>query len=199
MRKDRTPSESAFENFLLYLDPQRTRAAQKYVQLHEKLVFWLEHHRCSKAQELADRTLDTVARQLLKGLEIQADDPMDYCLGVARNLLKRERALDLKQVPLDDLPLQSEKHYAHEALRIAMDNDSHQQRADCLRHCLRRLSSEDRRMLELYYHDDWHQQVRQRKQLVRQLAWSEENLRSHVHRLRARLKTCMKSCLEDAA
>ena len=194
MRKDRTPSEPALEKFLLFLDPQRERAAQKYVQLQRKLVFWLECQHCTNAQELADCTIDIVVAQLFKGLEIYAEDPLVYCKGVARNLLQCQRGLDLRQVPLGDLSLQSEKQQAHEAFRIAMENDSQEQRADCLRHCLQRLSPQDRRFLESYYHDDWAQQLRQRKRLAAQYEMTPIALRTHAHRLRAMLKACVERC-----
>ncbi len=194
MRKDLTPSESAFENFLCYLDPQRERAAQKYVQLQRKLVFWLQQQQCKNAQELADHTVDIVVAQLFEGLHIRAADPIDYCLGVARNLLQRQRGLDLRQVSLDDLSLQSEKQQAHEAFIVAMENDSQEQRADCLRHCLQRLSSKDRRFLESYYHDDWAQQVRQRQRLAAEHGMTPIALRTRAHRLRAMLKACVERC-----
>jgi hypothetical protein len=65
------------------------RAGEQYEQLRRKLTLFFEARHCNpRAEELADRTLDMVARRLQEGVEIYAHDASHYCYGVAQNILR---------------------------------------------------------------------------------------------------------------
>lgn len=197
MRKDRTLTASAFENFLHHLDAQRETAARKYLLLHEKLVLWLERRQCGNAPELASLTLETVAARMLEDVPWQPDDLLAYCQGVATNhLLHHNRELVLRQASFDEVPLHFEAQQAHEAQRDVMEKEAQEKRAICLRRCWQRLTPDEQNLLEQYYHEDWETQVRQRRQLAAHLRLTEITLRSRAHRLRATLRDCMQRCQE---
>ncbi len=201
MRKDRTLTASAFENFLQQLNPHRETAGREYSSLHAKLVLWFERRHCSNAPELASLTLETVADKMadkmLGDAPWQPDDLMAYCLGVAKNhLLHHNRELVLRQAPFDEVPLHFEARRARAAQRDVMEKQAQEKREKCLRRCWQRLSSDEQCLLEEYYHEDWGTQVRQRRQLAARLRLTEIALRSRAHRLRAALKDCMKRCQE---
>src|SRR5437870_5362373 len=75
-----------FDGLLLWLDPDRDRAADRYEMLRLRLMMFFEGRGCAPAAgELADRVLDLVARKLSKGAEIHVR-PEGYCYGVARRV-----------------------------------------------------------------------------------------------------------------
>ena len=197
MRKDRTLTASAFENFLQYLDPHRETAGRIYSSLHAKLVLWLERRQCGNAPELASLTLETVADKMLADAPWQPRDLMAYCVGVANNhLLHHYRELALRQASFAEVPLHFEAQQAHEAQQNLMEKDAQEKREKCLRRCWQRLPDDEQRLLQEYYHEDWKTQVRQRRQLAARLRLSENALSTSAHRLRAALKGCMERCRE---
>ena len=86
-RAGRCHSDIADLCFLLaWLDPDREQAGTRYEHLRRKLTLFFEARRCSpRAEELADRTLDNVARRLQEGVEIYASEASRYCYGVVQN------------------------------------------------------------------------------------------------------------------
>ena len=76
------------DKFLARLDPDRERAGVKYQNLHRKLVKLFEWRSAPCAENLADETIDRVARKLDK---VDIHDVILYALGVAHNVLKESR------------------------------------------------------------------------------------------------------------
>src|SRR5258708_13203074 len=69
-----------FENLLARLDPDASRAAQEYELLRRKLVKLFERKKCLSPDELADETIDRVARKLEKQ---EIHDIASFACGVA--------------------------------------------------------------------------------------------------------------------
>src|SRR5260370_8709895 len=61
---DNNVTEEEFDQFLAKLDPDRDIAAGKYQTLRRKLVDLFEHRACRAAEDLADETIDRIARKL---------------------------------------------------------------------------------------------------------------------------------------
>ena len=57
-------TQFSLENLMSALDSERNRAGEKYQRLHRRLVKWFEARGTFVAEELADETLDRVARKL---------------------------------------------------------------------------------------------------------------------------------------
>ena len=66
---------------LLRLDPDVTRAWEKYEDIRRRLVKFFEWNQCTGAEDLADQVLDRVAAKA-NSEEIQ--EVANYCFGVAR-------------------------------------------------------------------------------------------------------------------
>jgi RNA polymerase sigma factor (sigma-70 family) len=197
MRKDRPLTHATFSQFLQRLDADPERAARRYVVLRRQLVFWFERHACYRAEELADQALDIAVERCANGVEMLTQDVAAYVYGVAKKLLLADRSRPQQtSVPLDELPAHSEARHARDAEQKTMEKEDAERRAACLRHCLNQLSAAERRMLRLYYHDNWHLQVRQRKVLAAKLGLSEVGLRTRMHRLRELLADCTRRCLQ---
>src|SRR5690349_936986 len=83
-------TEQSFSRLLLFLDPDRQRAAERYEKVREKLTRLFEWRGCIPGADYADETFDRVAKRLAEGLDTQPQDPYLYFHGVALNLV-RER------------------------------------------------------------------------------------------------------------
>src|SRR5215813_2559377 len=76
-------TQQAFDGLLICLDSDRQRAAEKYEILRCKLVKFFEWRACAVlAVDLADGTIDRVARRIEEGEQVQ--NVSNYAYGVAR-------------------------------------------------------------------------------------------------------------------
>jgi len=189
-------SGDEFDHLLRWLDSDPERAGERYKKLHRKLTEFLGHRDCTCPEDLADRTLDRVARRLAEGEAIRAEEPMAYCLGVARNV-RREywRSPERKNESLEGLPPHENSAIeAFAALPAKEDPGEIDRRLECLTECLNRLSPESRAFIEDYYRDNWHTQIENRKRMAERLGLKHTGLRARAHRIRRELEECVKAC-----
>src|SRR5258708_30616564 len=83
-RRAWTLSSPAFDRRLAALDPDRDRAATAYEELRRRLIGLLRWWGVPSAEDLADETLDRVARKLEGGVTIENGSIGAYVRGVAR-------------------------------------------------------------------------------------------------------------------
>jgi DNA-directed RNA polymerase specialized sigma24 family protein len=67
---------------------------------------------------------------------------------------------------------------------------------DCAKDCLKRLTSDQRRLLMLYYGGDEKTRARNRRELAKELRISDEALRLRVHRARRIVREYYEDCLK---
>src|SRR5215510_5225784 len=122
-------TEEAFAKFLACLDPDPTRAGEKYEALREALVKFLDWRGAPFPEELVDETFNRVTRKLDEGETIR--DVPAYCHGVARLVfLQSLEHPSQKQVELEELPPIANPEPEPHIVDI---------RLECLNHCLRQL------------------------------------------------------------
>ena len=179
-----------FDTLLSVLAGDREAAGEKYELIRLKLLKYFEWRDCATPEELADETLDRVARRLATGEQIRAAEIMVYVYGVARNVLfeyrkaeQRDRAAAAAQVPLRDEAADDE------------DQRRAERRSECLARCLEKLPADARQIL-LRYHQAGHGKIADRQQLARELGIPINALRIRVHRLRNELHRCILRCLD---
>ncbi len=181
-------TREGFDALLAQLDPDRERAGEIYENTRRKLVRLFEWRGCDGPEDLADETINRVARRMAEGVELKSDDSYGYFCGVAHLVYKetlrrasREfRALDSGEWPP---PIYAPGEGEEPADR----------RLECLRHCLGRIP-QDRRDLLLRYHQG-ENNIRNRKTLARDLGIPLNALRIRVHRERRKLEDCVHGCL----
>lgn len=181
--KQWTLSQSSFDRLLALLDSDRNRAGQKYESLRTRLVKFFEWRACKFADNLADETLDRVARKIDTGAQI--DDYLHYTFGVARLLY------------LESLKKQTKEKAAIINFPVS-DNgfDEEDSQLSCLERCLRELSETNRTMILQYYCGDKQAKIDHRKKLAERLGISLNALRIKTLRIRARLEECVFNCLK---
>jgi DNA-directed RNA polymerase specialized sigma24 family protein len=183
-RADGMTAES-LKALLAFLGPDRHAAGLQYETIRRRLVRLFEWRGFGNAEDLADETINRVARRLQEGTEVRTADPYGYFCGVAHLLSKevarraaRERAVlereDWQPAPPEDEP----------------DAD---ERLACLRHCLGRLPLEQRDLVLRYHQESDH--IRSRQTLSQELGIPMNALRIRVHRVRRKLEDCIQECL----
>src|SRR2546423_11014920 len=84
-KKDWPLTEGAFQRLLGWLDEGADSDGQKYLEMLRRLVSYFDRKNCSTPDELADETLNRVARRLEEEGSIETDAPARYCYTVARH------------------------------------------------------------------------------------------------------------------
>ncbi|MGH9458822.1 MAG: hypothetical protein ACRD2J_14410 [Thermoanaerobaculia bacterium] len=172
----------AFERLLGTLSPDRDRAAVEYTRLHDRVVGLLRWWGSSRATELADETLDRLARKLAQGTEIQPGSLGAYARAVARRVFYESR----EEPPSAPLPA--------EVLLAPSTDDERESAMRCFDGCLESFAPDDRTQL-LRYYDHGGGKIDARRRLGAELRLSPGALRIRMHRLRERLGACVTACL----
>lgn len=157
--------------FMLLLDADPGRAAEKYSLLFDQLSRFFEWRGCSDPEELASETLARgYSKIVTEGATIFSAQPAGYFYGIARNVLKEDRRAGRRSPePLTDASSQS-------GWRGLSPTEAHV----CLSQCLDRLASDEAALFVGYYDGD-------RKALAREAGLSATALRVRVHRLKRRM------------
>jgi DNA-directed RNA polymerase specialized sigma24 family protein len=181
-------SQSAWDHLLAFLDSDRERAGRAYERARVRLIKLFEWRGSTRPDELADETLNRVARKLEEGERIDAADPYTYFTGVARLVFlehlrhrRRERLALAKPQPLP-LP--------------AAERAERDRRLDCLERAVASLHERSRRIIVGYYQGEKREKIENRKRLAEELAIPLNALRIRAHRIRARLEARVAECLE---
>jgi len=189
MSADLTPSSGtkpgwiltpeAFDRLLAALDKDRDRSALVYEQLRQRLEGLFQWWGATAAADLADETLDRMARKLEEGVVIAEGSIGAYARGVARMIFYESSRRPRPHG--DDVP--------DVAAPIADESTAP---IECFDRCLEALSSEDRTLVLRYYDEGKAKDVRRR--LADELCVTLTALRIRVHRLRERLERCVAAC-----
>ena len=166
------------------LDPDREKAGVRYEEIRRRLLRFFAWRGCAAPEELADETINRVARQLAGGLSLHAD-PYAYFCGVAR-------LVNLETVRRD---AREQKALDAQARTPPEPEDDTDPRLDHLRHCLQLLSASQQTLVLRYHQGE--QRIQDRKHLCRELGIEMNALRIRVHRLRRRIETCIQERLRS--
>jgi DNA-directed RNA polymerase specialized sigma24 family protein len=168
-----------FDRLLNWLDADRERAGMLYERIRRRLVTILAARGCPLAEELADETIDRVARRVSDIEQIYIGDKAIYFLGVMNNVhheyLRRPAAPRLIDT-------------SHQ---VETKEDVHA----CLDDCLERLAPYSRQLIERYYAADKKAKIDLRKVIARELGIKPATLRLRALRIREKLQTCIEKCM----
>lgn len=187
MKKTDPPSEEEFNKLLDWLDPNRERAAEKFEEIHRKVVKILVRRQCYEAEELWDETVNRVSRRLSKIVETWVGDPALSFYGVMRLVhLEWLRYEQWKRDQLNDMPPSP-----------PIRREDIERLHECLDKCLDELSDEKDRILILEYFDkEKREKIEHRRAMAEARGITLNTLRMRVHRINADLEKCIVACLD---
>lgn len=180
--KDTPITKESFDSLLEWLDSDRVLAAERYEEIHHRLVKLFMTRGCADAEGLADETMNRVAVKVPAIKELYRGDPAWYFSGVAKNVFLEYRRLASRSY-------QSFQTYrAEETGNIELEHL-------CLHECLANLDSAKRELILLYYQGEKRGRIDSRRELSARLGITPYSLRKRVERVRMALEDCVFKCI----
>jgi DNA-directed RNA polymerase specialized sigma24 family protein len=178
-------SQSAFQRLLNWFDEDVESAGQRYVEIRRRLYQYFDRKNCSSPLELADETLNRVARRLEEEGEITGSTQSQFCFNTARYIF------------LEWLRHRKHHEQLHEGLATSskLQDEIEQRRTDCLERCLQKLDPQDQNVILSYYRGERQGRIENRKSLARQLGLTVNALSIRACRIRIKLESCIQKCL----
>ncbi|MDX2029119.1 MAG: hypothetical protein SF339_00495 [Blastocatellia bacterium] len=180
MSKDWELTRELFEQLMDWLDPDRERAALEYERIRNRLVRFFITRGRAHAEDLADITINRVARKLPEILGTYQGEPVRYFYGIAKKVLLE----DITDPPPPPPPPNKD------------GDEERTARLDCLDDCISKLNPHQREMVIDYYRFDKQAKILARKEMARKAGVSDSALKLQMHRLRSKLFDCVTSCLK---
>jgi len=186
VRTNKPLTQEELNGLLAWLDPDREKAARKYEEIRKTLIQIFTWRNFSDAEDLADETIDRVARKVGEIAPHYTGDPALYFYGVTKLMMREEERKQKLEAPFEArLPYLA----APEDREIDVDRE-------CLSRCLDQLSSDTRELVVKYYTKEKQKKIDYRKDLAAHLGITTNSLRVRVHRIRAELENCVKKCID---
>lgn len=183
MTKEWVLTQEDFDRLLAWLGPDPEQAGRKYEEIRRRLIKIFACRGCGEADQLADETINRVARRLPDFVNTYTGDPVLYFCGVAQKVhleyLRRKPAPAPPPAPEADE--EAERAYA------------------CLDACMNDLAPDHRRLVLQYYMADRQAKINHRKELADALGIAINALRIRAFRIRAVLQRCIEDCMQQAA
>ena len=175
--------QEELDQLLRWLDPEPERAGLAYERIRWRLIAVLASRGCTCPEELADETIDRVARKVPAIQGSYVGDKAIYFLGVMNNVHHEY----LKRTPLPLLPEPDD------------DVETKENIHRCLDKCLDKLTLNSRRLIEQYYAEDKRAKIDLRQRIAAELGVGLNTLRLRALRIREKLQSCIEQCLVSEA
>jgi DNA-directed RNA polymerase specialized sigma24 family protein len=191
-REESELSQTVFKRLLSWLDDGSESHGERYLEMRRRLVAYFDRRDRPAADELADETLNRVARTLAQSGVIATKPPARYCYVIARFVLLEDLRRQRRHVALDETK-------AHVVARGRMTEATEdlvlrEQRLDCLDVCLEQLTQEQRTLIVDYYRDTGRQKIERRRELAHRMGITMNALAIRACRIRDALLTCLAAC-----
>jgi DNA-directed RNA polymerase specialized sigma24 family protein len=164
-------TQEALDQLLRALGSEPDAAGRRYELLRRKLIDLLRWHRSENPEELADETLNRLARRMVQGEPVEKIE--SYALGIARMLLKETaRRREQRETALREI----------QGLRTCEAEAS--EMLEAFERCFEALPDSSRALIARYYGGD-------RAALARELGLTLNAMRARALRIRRRLYQCV--------
>jgi len=194
-KKEWTLAPAAFRHLLQWLDEGTDSAGQKYLEMRRRLVAYFDRKSCGAPDELADETLDRVARRLIEEGAIESETPAKYCYIVARFVfLEHLREAQKATSVLDEIRRQ---RHGNDSTAAVVDDDK-EKMLDCLERCASKLEPVNRELITRYYVGRERVKIENRRRLAESLGITINALAIRACRVRDTLEACVRQCANEA-
>jgi DNA-directed RNA polymerase specialized sigma24 family protein len=178
---DRTITQESFDRLLLWLDPDRGRAGQRYESIRSKLIGIFASRGAAFPEEMADDCINRVIQKVPELAGAYEGPPEFYFYSVAKMIFlewtRKERPIEVPFIA--ESSLEVEQHYA------------------CLEKCLDQLTGPNRELVLEYYQQEKKAKIDHRAALAKGLGIAANALRIRAHRIRQVLEKCVLQCVNQ--
>jgi len=196
LKKNWTLNQQAFRQFLNWLDAGVDSHGETYLEMRRRLVLYFDRKDRAAPDDLADETLNRVARKLEEKGEIRDVTPAHYCYIVAKFVFLESVRQD-KQASQSVDVLSKTGVNIPSLIAVAVSesaDDAREKMFACLEDCLGGLAREDRELILDYYRGEQKAKIERRSELAARLCLSANALSIRACRIRNKLELCVKAC-----
>jgi RNA polymerase sigma factor (sigma-70 family) len=194
-KRDWALTESAFERLLGWLGQGSAPSGERYLEMRRRLVLYFDRKGCLSPDDLADETLNRVARRLEEEGTIISDTPAHYCYIVARLVFLESLRQRQRQEPLDERLSAHLTASAAASPEASEEEKERERRWECLERCLGKLKPDDRELIVNYYRGEERAKIENRRAIAAKLGVTINALSIRACRLRDKLEACLRECL----
>jgi DNA-directed RNA polymerase specialized sigma24 family protein len=192
-KKDWDLTQSAFHRLLNWFDEGTDSAGQKYLEMRYRLTKYFDRKNCMSPDELADETLNRVARRLVEEGSITDTTPAKYCYTLAKYVfLEYLREQGRENMKFGEL-LSSGK--SGDSPAVLAEQREKERRLDCLERCTQKLDPDTRELIFQYYSGEQRVKIENRRSLASRLGISVNALSIRACRIREKLESCVRECM----
>lgn len=183
-----------FARLLEWLDDGVESNGERYLEIRRRLVEYFDRRNRPNADELADETLNRVARTLEETGSIATRPPARYCYVIARFVLLEDCRQGRRHVPLDEY---AHIDRPHARCSIAADGEeqrlARENRLELLERCIQGLRPDQRDLAIEYFRDAGRPRIERRRELAKRLAITMNALGIRACRIRDTIVRCVES------
>lgn len=197
LKKNWSLTETSFHQFLNWLDEGVDSGGDKYLEMRRRLVAYFDRKNCNSPDELADETLNRVARRLEEEGAIDSTSPAHYCYIVAKFVfLEYLRRTERSSLVIDEVsPLSDSTLSPPAILEQRSEVENEEKRLNCLEQCLKGLELQNRELIIRYYQGEQRAKIENRRAIAVAAGISMNALGIRVCRIRDKLEACVCRCL----
>ncbi len=161
--------------------------------MRERLVAYFDRKNCIASDDLADETLERVARRLEEEDVIESESPARYCYITARFVFMEH----LREAKRNNQAV-VEMQQIHDYENVLLDEAAAEKEARhrCLDTCLEQLESMPRQIITRYYVGQERTKIDNRRALAESLGITINALSIRACRIREKLEKCARECLD---
>ncbi|MGH7783281.1 MAG: hypothetical protein ACREO5_05525 [Candidatus Binatia bacterium] len=158
-----------------------------------RLVTYFDRKNSLSPDELADETLNRVARRLEEEGSIESETPAKYCYTVARYVfLESLRSKQTRDVSLDEVSDGRKKEVV--AKEIGEETEIKEKMLACLEQCTAKLDALSCDLIIRYYYGQERVKIDNRRAMAKDLGISMNALSIRACRIRDKLEGCVRKC-----
>jgi DNA-directed RNA polymerase specialized sigma24 family protein len=191
--KDWQLTAPAFNQLLNWLDENKNSEGQRYLEIRRRLVSYFDRKACVAPDDLADETLNRVARRLQEEGHIETETPAKYCYIVARFVFMEYLRAAQKQ----NATLESLRRLTPETEDESAQLQRKEQMLECLDRCTGELDASNREIILKYYFGKERVKIENRRQLAESLGITMNALTIRACRIRGKVHACVQQCVGE--
>lgn len=174
-------NQEAFGQLLAWLSSNSEQAGKKYEEIRRQLMKIFTCRGCTCPEDLADETINRVAKKVGEIAATYIGDRSLYFYGVARNVhLEYVRKRPVPEPPAVPDPV-----------------DESNREFECLEQCMEGLSPANQELILQYYQDEKQTKIDHRREMARRMGIGPNALRIQIHRIKMSLQQCVMECVKQ--
>lgn len=181
MRTNLGLTKEELDELLAWLHPNPDCAGERYEAIRKSLITLFLTRQCYEAEDLADETINRVAKKVKELKSNYAGEPARYFHGVAKKVSLEYHRRNVKLI---------------ETPAAAPSREELEPYLDCLDDCLSKLKPRERETILDYYQEQKQVKIERHKEMGQRLQVKSGALRGRVFRIRVKLHKCIVDCIQ---